>query len=280
MRLPLFFVFGLVVGSFFNVIALRYDGENFLFNPKVIGGRSRCPHCHTTLRWFELVPLVSFIIQGGKCRHCKAFIGFRYPVVELLSGLIFLFVPLQRLFFFPNFPTISVLWVFAFEIFLLIGYIDILLGIIPDELNILLFAVGLLETYKLAISGASNVSFLGLPAAFFGLQTNVWTNHFAAALFGAAFFGLLVIVTKGKGMGLGDVKLAFPLGFLFGWPDILILLMMTFVIGGVFGIFAVTGGSKTLKSQVPFAPFLMMGATVVFFFGATLFQAYFHVIGL
>src|SRR5581483_8885445 len=91
------FVFGLAIGSFLNVVALRYDGNRFVLDPKAIGGRSHCPHCKKTLQWYELIPLASFAIQRGKCRGCGVRIGFRYPFVEFLSGLIFALVPLRLL---------------------------------------------------------------------------------------------------------------------------------------------------------------------------------------
>lgn len=87
------FVFGLVIGSFLNVVSLRYDGGRFIFDPRVIGGRSHCPHCKKTLRWFELVPLASFLAQGGRCRSCKAKLSIQYPIVELLYGATFVLVP-------------------------------------------------------------------------------------------------------------------------------------------------------------------------------------------
>ena len=281
------FVFGLAIGSFLNVVALRYDGEHFLFSPKLIGGRSHCPHCKKTLRWFELVPLISFIIQRGRCRNCKTRIGFRYPVMELLSGLIFVFIPLRFAsvsYLMPHalsLISLSAIWIIAFEIFLLLTYIDILLGIIPDELNIALIVLGFIEIWFLAVSfGIGNPSFFGAYAAVFGLQANVWINHILAALFGALFFAGLVVVTRGKGMGMGDVKLALPLGLLFGWPDILGITMIAFVAGGVFGVFAITVGKKTMKSAVPFAPFLIAAAAIVFFWGSTLLGGYFRAVGI
>jgi len=302
------FIFGLAIGSFLNVVALRYDGTHFLFSNKKIGGRSHCPHCKKTLRWFELVPLFSFLIQGGRCRACKTWIGWRYPIMELLSGVIFVAIPLR----FASVPSLaagaaailtplvgrSIIWIVAFEIFLLIAYIDILLGIIPDELNIALAVVGLAAVWFTAahfsggaggtagaaatanIAGASNASFFGAYASIFGLQANIWIDHIVAALFGAAFFGALVAVTRGKGMGMGDVKLAFPLGLLFGWPDILIIAMMAFVIGGIYGLALIAGGKKTMKSAVPFGPFLVIASAVAFFWGSALFQWYFGLLRL
>jgi prepilin signal peptidase PulO-like enzyme (type II secretory pathway) len=290
----LLFIFGLAIGSFLNVVAVRYDGEKFLFSTKAIGGRSHCPHCKNTLRWYELIPLVSFVIQGGKCRHCKARISWRYPIMELLSGAIFLFIPLRfsTVPYFANavaagaphvaaFIAISAIWIVAFEILLLIAYIDLLLNIIPDELNIALALVALIEIAFFARAfGIGNPSFFGAFASVFGLQANVWVAHLVAAAAGVAFFGAIVAVTRGRGMGMGDVKLALPLGLLFGWPDILIIAMMAFVIGGVYGLIAITAGKKTMKSAVPFGPFLVAAGTIAFFAGSALFNWYFHMLGL
>lgn len=247
-----------------NVLALRYDGEHFLFDPKIIGGRSRCPHCKRTLQWFELIPLASFLIQRGKCRNCGARIGFQYPLVELLSGAIFVLVPLVAA------PPFGAFWIIAFEILLLISYIDLRLGIVPDELCILLGVVALFETVFSA----------GGTYASVGAGGNVWIGRAVGAVFGGGFFGLLALATRGKGMGMGDVKLGLPLGFLFGWPDILLLYAAAFVIGSVVGVGLIVSGLATRKSAVPFVPFLAAGAVFVFFFGASALGWYFRIIGL
>jgi prepilin signal peptidase PulO-like enzyme (type II secretory pathway) len=288
------FVFGAAIGSFLNVVALRYDGEKFLFSTKAIGGRSHCPHCKKTLQWYELIPLVSFAIQGGKCRNCKTHISWRYPIMELLSAAIFVLIPLRfsTVAYFATAAAtgapqmaaligVSAIWIIAFELLLLIAYIDILLSIIPDELNIALAVVALVEIAFVAHAfGIGNPSFFGGFASIFGLQANVWINHIVGAGFGVAFFGAIVAVTRGRGMGMGDVKLALPLGLLFGWPDILIIAMMAFVLGGVYGLIIITAGKKTMKSAVPFGPFLVIASTIAFFVGSALFNWYFHMLGL
>jgi prepilin signal peptidase PulO-like enzyme (type II secretory pathway) len=279
------FVFGTTIGSFLNVVALRYDGNHFVFDPKSIGGRSHCPHCQKTLRWFELIPLVSFLIQGGKCRRCGARIGWRYFIMEVLSGLIFVFIPFRFVFVQAISPELfiflSAFWIIAFEILLLIGYIDILLGIIPDELNVALLIIGfVITTFVAGNFGLGNSSFLGSAAIVLGLQSNIWISHFTGALFGLLFFGGIVFVTRGKGMGMGDVKLALPLGLLFSWPDMLIITALAFVLGAVFGVGAIVFNKKSMKSAVPFGPFLVLSAAIIFFFGSMLFNAYFHMTGL
>jgi prepilin signal peptidase PulO-like enzyme (type II secretory pathway) len=157
-------------------------------------------------------------------------------------------------------------WIFAFEILLLMAYIDLRLQIIPDELTIILGAAAIFEAiFSVAYPGS-----LGQP----------WGVRFEGALFGAALFGFLALITRGKGMGMGDVKLAIPLGLLFGWPDIALLSASAFVAGAFVGIVLLLAGRKTMKSAVPFAPFLIFGATFVFFFGTPALGWYIRIIGL
>lgn len=273
------FVFGLLIGSFLNVVALRYDGEKMVADPNVIGGRSHCPHCGKTLQWYELIPVISFIIQRRRCRGCGAKIGWQYPLVELISACIFAFVPMQTFMLTgpgQPFVILSAFWVVVFELFLLVAYIDIRLGIIPDELNVLLCILGIFMLIFLGgYFGPANHSLFGSYSAWFGLQGNLWLNHIAAGLGAAAFFALLILVTRGRGMGMGDVKLAISLGLIFGWPDILMLVISAFILGALAGIALIVRGKKTMKGSLPFAPFLIMGCAIVFFAGFRLAAAYF-----
>lgn len=285
------FIFGLVIGSFLNVVALRYDGDHFLFDTKMIGGRSHCVQCGKTLRWFELVPLFSFIFQGGKCRRCGARLSLRYPIVELISALIFLFVPTAIIGQTGNFTALppitvplvifSAVWILAFEALLVMALIDIRLGIIPDEINIFLGVLGVvLAIFMGYYFGVANHSFLAPFATIFGLQGNMVLNKIVAALFGGAFFWLLIAVTRGKGMGLGDLKLVIPLGLLFGWPDVLFVMIVAFVVGAAAGLLSIARGKKTMKGTLPFGPFLAIGAATIFFWGAPIFNWYIGLLGI
>jgi prepilin signal peptidase PulO-like enzyme (type II secretory pathway) len=284
--IPFFlFIFGAVLGSFLNVVALRYDGEHFVFDPGMIGGRSHCPHCGKTLRWFELVPLVSFFVQGGHCRRCGADISFQYPIVELIGGFIVMLVPVRLAQVFPIFagPTLAldVLWAVIFLILLLVAVIDIRQGIIPDELQVVLgvLAIATVSVFTFGFPGES-FSWLGSYASLLGAPGYPWVSGVFGAVFGFAFFELLVLATRGRGIGLGDVKLALPLGFLFGWPDVLFLTISGFIFGAVFGIGAILLRKKTMQGTLPFAPFLSLAAVFVFFLGESVFRAYFHLLGI
>lgn len=262
------FLFGIAIGSFLNVVTLRYDGEHFLLNVTMIGGRSRCPHCKRTLRWFELIPILSFVIQGGRCRRCRAWLNVQYPAIELFSGLVFVFVPFVLGASMDGASVlVSVLWVAVFEALLVMAAIDIRLGIIPDEVNIFLGMLGVFLT--IIVAGSAG-----------GAGESVVFAKLAGAVVAGVFFAFLIAITRGKGMGVGDLKLAIPLGLLFGWPDILLVLVSAFVIGAVFGVLAVARGKKRMGGTLPFGPFLGIGAAVAFFWAAPIIGWYLSLLGV
>lgn len=233
------FLLGLAVGSFLNVVALRYKPGARLFTKDIFGGRSHCPKCQKSLRWYELVPVLSFVFQLGRCRHCHQLITWQYPVVELLSGLAFVLVPLYL--------QSAFIWLIVILTLILITVIDYRLSIIPDQLNWFL-------------------AFLGL--AFLSLNS-VW-----GFLFGCGIFGLIILLTKGRGMGLGDLKLAAALGFLFGWPKIILIVAAAFIIGGIWAAILLLAKRKSIKDAIPFGPFLAIAAVLIMFVGDNLIRLY------
>ena len=278
------FIFGLAFGSFFNVVAMRYDGERFVFSSKQIGGRSHCPHCKRTLSWFELIPLASFLIQGGHCRTCRTRLSFAYPVTELVTGLIFVLVPWRVSVFYgvtgSALVALAALWVAVFCTLLLISQIDLRLGIIPDELTVLLVGLGAAIIFVLQTGVQEPLSFLWLPTIGLDASAGIWLSHVVGALVGVGFLGALWLLTKGRGMGMGDVKLALPLGLLLGWPDVIGAFVAAFVIGAVVGVAAIFAKRKTMQSAIPFGPFLALAVLVIFFWGQAIVQAYLRIVGI
>ncbi len=276
-----FFIIGAAIGSFLNVISLRYKPGKKLFSEDVIAGRSHCPHCRKILKWYELVPVFSFIIQKGKCRHCKHKLSWQYPLIETLSGLIFIFIPISL--GVPIFAPQSIIWILIFFIFILISLIDFRHYIIPDQLN---FSLAILGLFLISIKektrtfGMFEGSFLGHYSGLFGLRDNIWINHFFAALLGMIFFGLIIILSRGRAMGWGDFKLVGPLGFIFGWPDILMIVFLSFIIGSVFVAPLLIKGVKKMKDVVPFGPFLIIASSLTFFFGYQIINSYFSLFGV
>ncbi len=293
----LLFVLGLAFGSFFNVLILRYDPDKNIFSFSRISGRSHCPKCKTTLRWFELMPLLSFLFQRGRCRTCNAKLSYQYPLVETLGGMIFAGVPLFLNFFYgvANQAFFSFAapywyyglvgaWVFVFSVFLLITAVDFRLFIIPNELTALLvfggLAISAFSTFIEKVMMPFRTSFLEQYILVFpAFSNNIW-NHALGAAIGFVFFLMLSLVTRGRGIGFGDVKLAFAIGLLFGWPDIAIITMLSFIIGGLWSVGLMLIGAKKMKDRVPFAPFFVLGALLVFFFGSAIVKGYFGVFGL
>ena len=239
---------GLGVGSFLNVIALRYKEGGRLFTKDVLVGRSRCPYCRKNLRWYELLPLVSFIIQLGRCRHCHGQISWQYPIVEILSGLTFVIL--------PSVMEPGPLGILAVLTLILITFIDLRLSIIPDQLNLFLALLG-----------------VGMIVAFPSHVEIV--SRVIGAVFGLGFFGLIILLTRGRGMGLGDLKLAGALGLLFGWPKIAVLVAIAFAVGGILAAVILLLKRKSLKDAIPFGPFLALASILVIFFGDVIINRYY-----
>lgn len=264
------FALGAAVGSFLNVVSLRYSSAGPILGKQLLG-RSCCPGCRRSLRWFELVPIFSFVFLRGRCRTCKKRISLQYPLTEILSGLIFVFVPAGLG---GQINPAGSAWLLIFETLLLIGLIDLRLHIIPDEANILLLILGILLAFWGRFDPPHD-AFIGFYAMLFGTWKNIWLNRLVAAGFAATFFGFLILATKGKGMGMGDLKLAVPLAVVFGWPDMLIITALAFIFGSLLGGYTLLFRRGTLKSAVPFGPFLALASVTVFFFGQDILNWYF-----
>ncbi|MBI2097570.1 MAG: prepilin peptidase [Candidatus Vogelbacteria bacterium] len=233
------FIFGLIVGSFLNVVIYRYQtGYTVL-------GRSGCLICGQELKWFELVPVLSFLIQLGRCRTCQAKISWQYPVVELLTAALFLgsFWRGNGLAW-----TLVVDWI-IFSLLIVITVYDWRHKIIPDHFVYGLIVVALLRSVWLGWAG--NAALVGLA---FGLS--LW---------------LLWFVSRGRWLGLGDAKLALGLGLFLGWPATFSAAALAFWSGALVGLALVALKSYNLKSEVPFAPFLFLGAALVYLFHLDVF---------
>lgn len=242
--MPLLFAgfMGLSFGSFLNVLIDR------LPNGDSIMGRSRCDTCRRTLRWFELIPLVSWFVQRGRCLRCKKPVSVQYPLVEAASALLFMVVyvllPVQ---FGAPYAWLwtYIVWCTASIMFLGIVVADFKYQIIPDAMLIV---------FALAMSAV----LLPLPAGrlISHLLTGVST--------GAAFYALWV-ATGGKGMGFGDVKLAAVMGFVLGIPGIVVGLYVAFLTGAFYGVILMLAGRAGMKSKVAFGPFLLAGFCISYF---------------
>jgi prepilin signal peptidase PulO-like enzyme (type II secretory pathway) len=240
------FVFGLIIGSFLNSIIYRLEtGESFLLK------RSYCPHCKHKLFWQDLIPVLSFLILKGRCRYCQQKISFRYPLIELATATLFVLIANYT---FPNLLVTSY-WLLITCFLIIIFVYDLKHYIIPDK--IIYSAIAIAVVYHLL-----RFDLLG--------RSNLLLSAFGAA----AFFLIIVLVSRGRWMGVGDIKLAFFMGLVLGWPNILVALFLAFFLGAIIGIGLIVAGKKKLKSEIPFGPFLVTGTFLAMFFGERLINWY------
>jgi len=254
------FLFGLMVGSFLNCVIYRLEkNESFL------KGRSYCPHCKHILSWKDLIPILSFLILKRKCRYCKNKISVQYPLVELATGI--LFVSVAQLTVNSEQLTISNLVNFCYLLivicFLIIIFVyDLKYFLIPDKVIHPAIIIALIFNFQFLISKQFSIF-----------------NYSILSAFGAAFFFLLIfLVSRGKWLGFGDVKLAFFMGLFLGFPNILVALFFAFFIGAIIGIGLIISGKKTLKSEIPFGPFLVTGTFIALFFGNQIINWYLNLL--
>lgn len=247
------FVFGSIIGSFLNVVIFRLK-INKNGKAKInLGGRSKCPHCKKELEVFELIPIFSYIFLAGKCSACKKTISWQYPVVEFLTAIL-TFAPL---YFWGAANILTYLLILIFYFFIIIFFYDLKNTIIPDViLAPLFFLIIIFDIIKLVR--------YNLPLA----------NIFYGLLIGGGLFLVLVYFSREKWMGWGDVKLGFLLGILLCYPLIIVSHVLAFVIGALVSLILIGFKEKKLKSEIPFAPFLILGAVIALFWGEKIIAWY------
>lgn len=244
-------IFGLAVGSFLNVIILRFDELKTIWRV-----RSHCLKCKKAIRWYDLVPFFSYFILGGKCRDCKKPISYQYPIVEGSIAILFALIYWQA-----GLSWESLILAIIVSILVIIAAYDILHMEVPDILTYLgiFFALGLILLKLIENNGLSWENLI--PYAY-------------AVVAAAGFLGFLVILSREKWMGAGDILLGVLMGLVLGMPAVLVGLFFAFVLGSVVGLILIAGKYKTLKDAVPFGPFLVAGTFIALFWGEKLVNYY------
>ena len=242
------FIFGTIIGSFLNVVAIRWNtGKTSL------SGRSKCMSCNKTLRSHELIPLFSYLFQRGKCRTCKSNLSFQYPLVEFITGVVFsgIFISIGNIFVYE-----------PFYLFIAMAYFCTVASI--------LIVIGIYDTKHKIVPNPLVYSFIAI--SFFGMfitRDVVLINDILAGPIIALPFFLIWLLSKGRLMGFGDIKIIFGMGFFLGLYGAIAGVLLSFWIGAVV-IFFVTILRKakvTLKTEIPFAPFLITGTLIALLFG-------------
>lgn len=260
MRLPLLppfivlrcfaFILGAVVGSFLNVCIYRLPkNESVVFPP------SHCPNCDYKIRWYDNIPVLSYLFLRGRCRKCGERISIQYPLVELLNGALTLGLFLR----FGLTPAFGVLFLFCSAL-VVVTFIDLEHKIIPDVITLPGIVIGFAASFLFPQFGWVN-SLIGILAGGGSLL-----------LVGAGY----ELITKKEGMGGGDIKLLAMMGAFFGWKAILFIIFVASLVGSVIGIGVMLAQKKDSTFAIPFGPFLSSAAVIYLFFGNRIIYWYLH----
>jgi len=240
------FVFGAVIGSFLNVCIYRLPEQQSIAKPL-----SQCPHCHHPIRFYDNIPLISYLILKGKCRDCGEKISWRYPLVELITAILALFL------FAKFYLTLNFLVFFIFTaVLIVITFIDLDHQIIPDLLTL----PGIPIFFLLA------VFVVGVP----------WMEAAIGLLIGGGVLFVIAlgyeVITKREGMGGGDIKLLAMIGGFLGWKSLIFVLLFSSLLGAVIGVALMLIKKEDMKYAVPFGPFLSAAAVAYLFWGDAFMQ--------
>lgn len=248
---------GAVIGSFLNVVIHRYPREESIVFPP-----SHCPNCHYQIRWFDNVPVLSWLALRGRCRNCKVPISLRYPLIELANALFYLAI-FQRtgisIFFIPLAAIVSMTIVLI--------YIDLEIQILPDVIDLPGILIGL------------GIGFAGAGDLFPELQL---TRSLTESLIGATVGGGVIVaialtyrlLRRIEGMGFGDAKMMAMIGAVTGWQAALVVLFLGSVLGAIIGVPVALRSEKKMQAALPFGVFLGLAFLILLFFGPQLFLLY------
>ena len=245
------FLFGLVIGSFLNVCIYRIPREQSIVFPS-----SKCPKCGVSISALDNIPVISYIMLRGKCRNCKEPISIRYPVVEILNGLLYILV----LWRYELSPTGMILMMYMSAL-LVITFIDIDFQIIPDVITIPGTFISLVLGAFLMKDPFLRSSLLGFKASLIG------------CVLGFGLFYAIAILSRG-GMGGGDIKMMAMVGALTGWKGVLLTTFAGSLLGSIIGIALMALKGKGRKTKIPFGPFLAAGSAISVLFGQEILRLY------
>lgn len=238
------FVLGTIVGSFLNVVIYRLPREESIIYPA-----SHCPICNHPLKWYDMIPIFSYIMLHGKCRYCGSKISPRYPIIEAITGIAFMGIGWKygwSLEFFEYLTFSSLL--------IAVTFTDIFDGVIPDII---------------VIPGAIT----GLIFSLVRGKTIFLSSLYGLLLMGG-FFTLIILITRGRGMGQGDATLGCMIGAFLGLKFSIVALVLSFLFGAIGGVTAMIFMRKKSKEAIPFAPFLAISGYTVLLYGYAILNLY------
>lgn len=262
------FILGAAVGSFLSVVVYRLSHKS----KGIINGRSYCPHCKSKLKWRHMIPIISWIALSGRCNSCAKRISSHYLVMELITGLFFVAAFLQWNFLVPTTSTVSadvltyvvdwanlekfIFYIVEFSFLIAIFFYDLMHKEIPDQLS--------LPAIVIAITGGL---LIGEP---------VWSSMLIGGLAIGGFFLLQFVLSQGKWIGGGDIRLGVLIGVLLGWQHGVLAVIFAYFIGALIGTILLLKKTVNRKSEIAFGPFLITGTALSLFYGERFLEWYFN----
>ncbi|WP_342664263.1 prepilin peptidase [Aneurinibacillus terranovensis] len=246
MRLLLFFLLGLIFGSFFNVVGLRVPQKESIIYPP-----SHCPKCAAQLKPRDLIPLLSYFINRGKCRVCAASISPIYPVMEAVTGILF-----TGVYFLYGFSWETLMALLFVSLLVIVTVSDLAYRLIPDKVVFPFWG-------------------LFLVLRFFIHPNETYVAHLIGMALGFILFYLIAVVSRG-GMGGGDIKLFAVVGLYLGYPLLLLTILLSTLLGTFYGILVMIFKGAGRKTEVPFGPFIALGSILAMFRGYAIIEWYWH----
>jgi leader peptidase (prepilin peptidase)/N-methyltransferase len=225
-------------------------------NLSIISPSSRCPSCNTPIKPYDNIPILTYLLLGGRCRVCKARISFRYPLVEFLNATLYVLV-LWRF----GVAWSTVIYFIFCPALIVITFIDLDFQIIPDVITLPGIVIGFIAGSLLMPDPFMRYSRLGFLSSLIGF------------LAGGGLYYAIAILSKG-GMGGGDIKMMAMVGALMGWKSVILITFLGSFTGAIVGIFLMIFKGKGRKTKIPFGPFLALGILITLFFGQEIFQWY------
>ena len=257
----LFFLFGSAIGSFLNVVILRAPKHK-----SIVKNRSHCPKCKHNLSILDLIPVWSFLFLRGQCQYCKKKISWQYPLVEAITGIVFVLG-----FLVLGFSLESLFFAIYASFLIAIFVLDYTKYIIPDFLSVPAMFIGLLGSIIITISDSKIFSISAL--------TGLFVNLGIAVLIGGGFFLVQFLISRGRWVGGGDIRLGVVMGLMLGFPNIIAALGIAYVIGAFWGIGLIVLKRKTIKGVLPFGTFLTISTIICLLWGNEIVKAYLGFIG-
>ena len=247
--LLLIFIYGLIIGSFLNVCIYRIPRDESIAWPG-----SHCPACGHSLKWYDNIPLVSYLVLKGKCRYCRTSISAQYPTVEALNAVLYIVMYLKF-----GFGADFIFYSLMSSVLVTIIFIDLKEMIIPDSLVLCILVLSIIHK--------------AINYFLYGISPNL-TGSILGLFLAVGLFLAIVIISRG-GMGGGDVTLIGALGFVLGVKNILLNIFLSFILGAIISMVLLAAKIKTRKDPIPFGPFIVLGFFMTVLWGKVIINWYF-----